>query len=77
MQDFGADPMFVTREMIESVRPVVTEVVEVVASPESLAKGTAGMVFAQMEAPAAGQIMGPATHEEAATALGDVVARLT
>jgi hypothetical protein len=35
------------------------------------------MVFAQMEAPAAGRIMGPATHEEAAAVIGDVVARLS
>lgn len=77
MQNFGADPMFVTRDMIDSVRPVVTEVVEVVASPEALAKGTEGMVFAQMEAPAAGHLMGPAVHEEAAAAVGDVVARLS
>jgi hypothetical protein len=48
----------------------------VVATPEALAKGTEGMVFAQMEAPAAGSIMGPAAHEEAAAVLGDVVARL-
>ncbi len=76
IQDFGADPMFVTRDMIEAVRSAVTDVVEVVATPEALAKGTEGMVFAQMEAPAAGSIMGPAAHEEAAAVLGDVVARL-
>lgn len=77
MQDFGADPMFVTREMIDAVRAAVTDVIEVIASPEAMAKGTEGMVFAQMEAPAAGHVMGPAVHEEAATALGDVVAALS
>jgi hypothetical protein len=76
IQDFGADPMFVTSDMIEAVRSAITDVVEVVATPEALAKGTEGMVFAQMEAPAAGSIMGPAAHEEAAAVLGDVVARL-
>ncbi|MEP2028296.1 MAG: DUF6473 family protein [Paracoccaceae bacterium] len=74
--DFGADPMFVTRDMVEAVRTIVTDVVEVVASPEALAKGTEGMVFSQMEAPAAGHIMGPAAHGEVASALSDVVARL-
>ena len=77
MQEFGADPMFVTRDMIDAVRSAVTDVVEVVASPEALARGTDGMVFAQMEAPAADHIMGPGAHEEAAAVLSDVVAGYT
>jgi len=75
-QGTSADPMFVTRDMIEFLRPSVTKVVEVVASPAALASGTDGMVFAQKEAPAAGHIMGPAAHEEAASALSTVIRQL-
>ena len=48
----------------------------VVASPAAQAQGTRGMVFAQMEAPAAGHIMGPAAHGEAADAVSRSLARL-
>lgn len=74
---FGADPMFLTREMIEFLRPKVTDIVEVVASPEAQGLGTEGMVFSQMEAPAAGYIMGPVAHEEAARALAPVIKNLS
>jgi hypothetical protein len=70
------DPMFVTRKMIETLRPHVADIVEVVASPAAQAQGTRGMVFAQMEAPAAGHIMGPAAHGEAADAVSRSLARL-
>ncbi len=71
-----SDPMFVTRKMIENLRPHVTDIVEVVASPAAQAQGTRGMIFAQMEAPAAGHIMGPAAHREAADAVSRSINRL-
>lgn len=63
------DPFLVSRDMIEGLRDMVTDIVEVVPSPEALAAGTDGMVFSQAEVPAAREMMGPASHEEAATAL--------
>lgn len=72
----GADPLYVDREMIERIRPLVTEVVEVPASPKALALGTDGMVFSQMEAPAASEMLGPMAHAEAAQALVDPLAGL-
>lgn len=61
-----SDPFAVERWMIEKLRPQVADVVEVVASPAALAQGTKGMVFSDLEAPAAKGMLGPAAHEEAA-----------
>ncbi|MFT4707882.1 MAG: hypothetical protein ACI9PU_001726 [Ascidiaceihabitans sp.] len=67
------DPWFITRGMIEKMRPLVTDVVEVAASASSCALGTEGMVFSQMETPMAKHILGPAAHQEAATAVVECV----
>lgn len=70
------DPLFVDRAMIEALRPVVTEVVEVVASPAALALGTTGMIYTDLEAPAAAGLLGPLAHHEAAAALLPVITRM-
>jgi hypothetical protein len=72
----GDDPLFVTRKMIDLIAPLVTEVVEVVASPQARAAGTKGMVYGDMEEPAAQEMLGPLAHEEAAIALAPVLRRL-
>lgn len=59
--------------MIEDLRPLVTEVVEVAVSPQALAHGTEGMVFSPLEAPAAAGLMGPLAHQEVAEVLGPVL----
>ncbi|PIE16601.1 MAG: hypothetical protein CSA68_01620 [Rhodobacterales bacterium] len=69
----GHDPLFVNDAMIEAVRPFVTEVVKVVPSAQARAQGTAGMLFPEMEEPAAEALMGPAAHAEAAEALAQTV----
>ena len=70
------DPWFITREMVEKIRPLASDVVEVVASPSACALGTEGMVFSQMEAPIAKHLMGPAAHQEAAAALVKCISKL-
>ena len=65
------DPFAIDRWMIERLRPRVACVVEVVASPKALARGVKGMVFNEMEAPAARGMLGPAAHDEAARAVID------
>ncbi len=65
----GADPLFISRKMMDEIAAHVTKVVEVVASPQAMEAGTEGMVFSQMEAMAAAEIMGPIAHAEIATAL--------
>ena len=74
--DLHADPLFVDRAMIETLRPSVTEVVEVVTSPEAQSRGTDGMVFAPLEAPVAAGMPGPLAHQEAAAALQPVLSRM-
>ncbi|WP_136439878.1 DUF6473 family protein [Pacificoceanicola onchidii] len=67
------DPLFVTRSMIETLRPRVAAVVEVVCSDQASMEGTTGMVFNDFEACAAAEQMGPTAHAEAADALAEVV----
>ncbi len=67
------DPLFVTRAMIEALRPMVDDVVEVVESAEARAAGTAGMIFADGEEGAAQSTTNLAVHAEVAAALGWVL----
>jgi hypothetical protein len=63
----GPEPLLVDREMIDALRPRLAVVVE--ASPEGAQDRTEGMVFPELEAPAAAQLPGPAAHAAAAQAL--------
>jgi len=65
----GHDPLFVDRDMIEAIRPHVSQVVEVVPDAATLAQGTKGMLYSPLERPAAQELMGVAAHEQAAQAL--------
>lgn len=65
----GNDPLFITRAMLDQVAPYAARTVEVVASTEAMDQGTKGMVFSQMEAMAAAQMLGPQAHAECAAAL--------
>ncbi|MBT54926.1 MAG: hypothetical protein CMF72_16205 [Mameliella sp.] len=71
------DPLFVNRDMIETLRPRVSHVIEVVASDAARIEGTRGMVFSDFEACAAEELMGPLAHQEVSQALADVLARMT
>ncbi|MBM9596306.1 DUF6473 family protein [Roseitranquillus sediminis] len=70
-----AGPLFVTREMIELLRPHVLDIVEVVAPRPYPELGTEGMVFAPLEFSAAEALPGPAEHVRAAEILADRLAR--
>lgn len=65
-----ADPLFVTRDMVEALRDKVSGIVEVSASEKAVRQGTKGMLYGPMEEAAARELMGPAAHREAAVALG-------
>ena len=67
--DIDTDPAFVNSGMIAEIEPLVTKVVKVVASREAREAGTDGMVFAEMDAPAAATMLGPKVHREIADAL--------
>lgn len=70
------DPLFVNREMIETLRPRVSKLVEVTASDAARMEGTRGMVFSDFEACAAAELLGPSAHGEVADALEDVLKAL-
>ncbi|MGR3322671.1 MAG: DUF6473 family protein [Pseudooceanicola sp.] len=77
--EVGADPLFVTREMIDAVDPAPFGFVDATASADALAAPTEGMVFSEVQAPAAMEGMGPRAHREAAdkiaARLSDLVLR--
>lgn len=68
-----AEPLFVTRRMVDALRPLVRGVVLVQPSARALAQGTAGMLFTPLQEPAARELPGPLAHEEAALALSGVI----
>lgn len=69
-------PLFVSREMLDQLTEHATAYVEVVATSEAIAAGTEGMVFSQMEAMAAAEMLGPKAHGEVALQLGKVLQSL-
>lgn len=70
------DPLFVSRAMIDGMRPIASDVVEVVASAEARAAGTAGMIFAEGEEGAAQSTTNLTVHADVARALGAALGRL-
>ena len=69
-------PFGVTQDMIDALEGDMARTVICRASPAALARGYEGMVFADQEALAAMQLLGPAVHQEAADALEPVLRRL-
>lgn len=72
----GAEPLFVDRAMIEAVRPYVSSVVEVVISPEEIADGARGLIYSDLDEPAAHALLGVTAHDRAARALHPELERL-
>ncbi|WP_417268922.1 DUF6473 family protein [Celeribacter sp.] len=70
------DPLFVDREMIEEIRPLVSGVVEIVGTHEEIQKGYDLMDFPDLDAPAAKEMLGPIVHARAARELLSVVTKL-
>lgn len=67
------DPLFVTRAMVEGLRPLADAVVEVVESPAARSAGLSGMVFAPEDEHAARSTTNAAVHAEVADALAAVL----
>ncbi len=64
-----ADPLFVTLRMVETLRPMVRDIVVATASPEARAYGTLGMAFAPVDEGVASALPGVIAHQDAAAAL--------
>jgi hypothetical protein len=65
----ASDPLFVTADLIEAIRPRLAGVVEAVPSAAARAAAGQGLVCTELEAPAAAEVPSPAVHAEAAAAL--------
>ncbi len=74
-QPLRADPMFVTRAMVDQLRPRVIEVIEVEPTAAARVQGTKGMVFPLLHADAAAEVLSVATHYETADQMVPVVRR--
>ncbi len=72
----GPDPLFVTRAMIEELMPFVAGYGEVVISPEERQAGRDGMVYAEVEEPAARAVLGTVAQGKAADALEELLTGL-
>ena len=71
------EPMHVTRDMIDHVTPLATDYIEIVLPDAVQSAGVEGMVFNEMEHPAAQEIMGPLGHRLVAEALAPVIEKLS
>jgi len=65
----AADPLFITQQMIEELRPLVMEVVVVTPSAAAIADGVSGMIFPPIHTRAAQDMLGVRAHQEAAEVL--------
>jgi hypothetical protein len=66
---FRTEQLFITRSMVEALRPLALDVVEARLSAEARARSTDGMIFPLLADDAAYEILGPLAHEEAAARL--------
>ena len=64
-----ADPLFITKSMVEGLRERTRAVVEVTPSKSALAEGAQGMFYPPSQRQAALEMLGPACHREAAQEL--------
>ena len=60
----GQDPLFVTAEMISTLRPHAAAYAEAVVAETARIEGLSGMVFAPLEAHAAAALPGPMAHRD-------------
>lgn len=69
VDNLGPEPLAITRAMINQLRPIVHDVVEIQVAPARQSGEVGDMLFGQMQAPAAGHVIGPSTHRQIAEAL--------
>jgi hypothetical protein len=64
-----SDPLFVTRRMIDGLRPLVRGVVMAQPSTRALERRAEGLIYPPHQAAAAASVLGTTAHEEAATSI--------
>lgn len=63
------DPLFVDRDMLEQLRPLVKDIVEVTACQDDIDQGYDQMLFSELEALSAREMLGPVVQAKTAKAL--------
>lgn len=63
------DPLFITKDMIDRLRPLVKDVIIAQPSRDALTRGTNGMIYPISQKGAAHEMLGVDCHKEAAAAL--------
>jgi len=71
----GRDPLFVDADMLAHLGRHVTDIAAVVATPQQIADGRAGLVFNDLDLPVAQEMLGTLAHLSAVEALADLVGR--
>lgn len=71
----GPEPLAITAAMVDQLRPIVRDVVEISVIPARLNGEVGDMMFGQMQAPAAGHLIGPSEHRQIAITLRDRIDR--
>ncbi len=69
--DYAQDPLYISRSMLDDLRSSIDGYVEVVYDPAIRATQTEGMVFSELEAPAAMETPGMSVHRSANAALSE------
>ncbi len=70
-----SEPAFITERMIRAIADRTDSLVMVCASLAASERGRMGMVYSDLEAAAAAEVLGPPAHEEAAEALVPLLER--
>jgi hypothetical protein len=70
------DPLFVDRDMIEEIRPLVKAVVEVVSTQKEIDDGYELMSFSDLDALSAREMLGPVVQSKVADALQATLFRI-
>jgi len=70
----GSDPLFIGKEMIDELLPLVAGYAEVLVSQDEILAGQAGMRFTDIEAPATVSVLGSIAQEKVADALQKILA---
>lgn len=75
-EQFDVEPMHVTRDMLDKVQEHVTSYLEICLNRTDQDDGCIGMVFSDLEAPAAKEMIGVNAHTQIAAELEPVLRRM-
>lgn len=71
-----ADPLFITKSMMDELRPMALDMAECIPSDSALRQGTKGMIYPQIQMRAAAEMLGIACHQETSATLSERIRTL-